>query len=255
VLLGAALALASPALAPAPPIDSATQSTSGARLQAWVVQASADLDARAISALAAISRPDRRLLALRAYLRAGNSLDERWSWSQDRIAAYAASPEGKAAAADIDAVTAAFAAANPGFTLRVNRMPRSLEAQLARWNDNPSVGTVAAALARALEQQFGSSATVPDTAQLRRALMDWTPDSAAPLAAPGLSAHGQGRAFDFQVEQQGRVIAGIVSASAHSQWDAAGWTRRLHAAVAAAGNRFYGPLASPYEPWHYAYEP
>lgn len=245
VLLGAALALA----LPVPAIDAATD----ARLPIWVAQASAGLDARAIGALVAIAGADRRLLAVRAYLRAGISLDERWSWSQDRIAAYGSSPEGRAAAADIHAVTTAFAAANPGFTLRVNRMPRSLEAQLARWNDNPSVGRVAAALARALERQFGASAAAPDAAALRAALMSWTPDIAAPLAAPGLSAHGQGRAVDFQVEHQRRVIAGSVSASAHEQWDAAGWTKKLHAAVVAAGNRFSGPLASPYEPWHYAY--
>ena len=31
--------------------------------------------------------------------------------------------------------------------------------------------------------------------ELREALAHWTPDTAAPLAAPGLSAHGQGRAL------------------------------------------------------------
>ena len=226
-----------------------------ARLQTWVAQASAGLDARAIDALHHVVGADRRLLALRAYLRAGTSLDARWSWSQDEIAAYASTPEGIATAADIDAVMVAFAAANPGFTLRVNRMPRSLEVQLARWNDNPSVSVVAAALVRSLEQRFGSSAGAPDAAAVRGALMNWTPGVAAPLAAPGLSAHGQARAFDFQVEHHGRVIAGIESALAQRQWDAAGWTHRLHAAVIEAGGHFSGPLASPYEPWHYAYTP
>lgn len=226
-----------------------------AQRQSWVAQASAGLDGRAIAALDHIVGADRRLLAVRAYLRAGASLDERWSWSQDQISAYGSTPEGMAATADIDAVIAAFAAANPGCTLRVNRMPRSLEVQLARWNDNPSVGVVAAALLRSLEQRFGSTAAAPDTAALRGALINWTPGVAAPLAAPGLSAHGQARAFDFQVERHGRVIAGIESALAHRQWDAAGWTYRLHAAVINAGGRFTGPLASPYEPWHYAYAP
>jgi hypothetical protein len=226
-----------------------------AQRQSWVAQASAGLDARAIAALDHIVGADRRLLAVRAYLRAGASLDERWSWSQHQISAYASTAEGTAATADIDAVIATFAAANPGCTLRVNRMPRSLEVQLARWNDNPSVGVVAAALLRSLEQQFGSTATAPDTAALRDALKNWAPVAAAPLAAPGLSAHGQARAFDFQVERHGQVIAAIESASAHRQWDAAGWTDRLHAAVIDAGGHFIGPLASPYEPWHYAYAP
>lgn len=217
------------------------------------MQASADLDPRALAALEQIAGSDRRLLAVRAYLRAGDSLDARWSWSQQQLSAYPTTPEGRAAAADLDAVIAAFSRANPGFTLRVNPMPRSLEAQIVHWNQNRSVGTAAAALATSLEQQFGVDASAADARALREALMEWTPGVAAALAAPGLSAHGQGRAFDFQVEHQGKVIAGLEAAAARRQWDAAGWTRKLHDAVSSAGNRFTGPLASPYEPWHYAY--
>jgi hypothetical protein len=93
----------------------------------------------------------------------------------------------------------------------------------------------------------------PDPAALRAALINWTSGDAAPLAAPGLSAHGQARAFDLQIEHGGRISAGLGATSAREQWDAAGWTQKLHAAVAAAGERFSGPLLSPYEPWHYAY--
>ncbi len=235
---------------PRPP---STDGASAARQQLWVAQAAAGLDARAIDALRDIRGADRCLLALRAYLRAGASLSERWSWSEQQIADYATTPEGRAAAADIDAVLGAFAAANPGFALRVNRIPRSLALQIERWNDNPAVGRIAASLAQALERQFGAVRGAPDTEALRRALMDWTPGVAAPLAAPGLSAHGQARAFDFQVEHRGQVIAGIDAAAAHRQWDAAGWTQKLHSAVARAGGRFTGPLQSPYEPWHYHY--
>jgi hypothetical protein len=231
----------------------AADSSAAQRQQAWVAQASAGLDPRAIAALQQVRASDRRLLAVRAYLRAGASLQQRWSWTQDQLAAYPSTAEGKAAAEDIGAVIAAFAAANPGFALRVNRMPRSLALQIARWNENRSVGIAAAALVKSLEQQFGGLARPPDPKLLRGALMQWTPSVAAALAAPGLSAHGQARAFDFQVEQHGKVIAGTEAASAHQHWDAAGWTEKLHAAVGAAGNRFAGPLASPYEPWHYTY--
>jgi hypothetical protein len=220
--------------------------------QAWVIEASAGLDPRAVAALQQVAGADRRLLALRAYLRAGASLAGRWTWSQEQLSAYASTAEGKAAAADLNAVIAAFGNANPGFTLQVNRMPRSLAVQLAHWNDNGSVGIAAAALARALDRQFAGAAA-PDAQALRDALMNWTPAVAATLAAPGLSAHGQARAFDFQIEHDGKVIAGIDAASARRQWDQAGWTARLHAAVGAAGNRFNGPLGTPYEPWHYAY--
>jgi hypothetical protein len=223
--------------------------------QTWVAQASAGLDARAIDTLAHIAGANRQLLALRAYLRAGDSLATRWSWSQERLSAYPSTAEGKAAAADIDAVAAAFAAANPGFALRVNRQPRSLELQIAHWNDNRSVEAVAAALAASLEQWFAGHGAAIDADELRNALVEWKPAVAAALAAPGLSAHGQGRAFDFQVERDGQVIAGIEAATARQLWDAAGWTRKLQTAVHSAGTHFIGPLQSPYEPWHYAYSP
>ena len=223
-----------------------------AQQQKWVRQAAADLPPRALATLQRIAGADRRLLAVRAYLRAGSSLDERWSWSQQQLDSYPTTAEAKLAAADIDAVIAAFSAANPGFTLGVNRLPRSLEVQIAHWNENRSVGITAAALVAALERQFSAAAGAPDAA-VRSALMQWQPPVAAALAAPGLSAHGQARAFDFQVERDGKVIAGIESASARQRWDAAGWTQKLRAAVASAGNRFAGPLASPYEPWHYAW--
>lgn len=245
--LNITLAFASPA--------PAAEEVSKAYQETWVVQASAGLQPPVIDALHRIVGVDRQLLALRAYLRAGEAVSERWSWSQKQLSAYASTPEGKAAATDIDAVAAAFASANPGFTLHVNRQPRSLEVQITHWNENRSVGTTAAALVNALGQRFLSGHTPPSADELRRALIEWQPSSPAPLAAPGLSAHGQGRAFDFQVERRGQVIAGVDVASAHRQWDAAGWTKKLHAAVSVAGNHFVGPLQAPYEPWHYTYTP
>jgi hypothetical protein len=222
--------------------------------QHWVDQASGGLDARAVDTLHRIRGADRQLLALRAYLRAGDSLAARWSWSQEQLTGYPATPEGQAAAADIDAVVAAFAKTNPGYHLQVNRQPRSLEVQLAHWNDNASVAAVAKTLAEYLDRRLGRSAA-PSTLELRSALVQWTPDTAAALAAPGLSAHGQGRAFDFAVAHNGQVVAGLEAASAHLRWDQAGWTQKLQAAVAASGKPFVGPLRSPYEPWHYAYMP
>jgi hypothetical protein len=254
IALAAAAYLAVQSTPPAHAAD-AQQTAREQRLQEWVRKASVGLAPEAATALLAIHGADRQLLALRSYIRAGDSLPQRWSWSQDRLSSYAATSEGKAAAADIDAVVAAFAAANPGYTLRTNLMPRSLEVQLAHWNQNPSVGTVASALVTWLEQRFPAAGTPPDANALREALAEWQPRVAANLAAPGLSAHGQGRAFDFEVEHQGRLIADADAASARQKWDATGWTRKLHQAVIAAGNRLVGPLQSPYEPWHYAYTP
>ena len=232
-----------------------TTAANEARRDAWVVQASAGLPPAAIDTLHRIVGVDRRLLALRAYLRAGDALSERWSWTQERLAAYPSTPEGKAAAIEINAVAAAFATSNPGFTLQVNRQPRSLEVQITHWNENQSVGKTAAMLRAALERRFTANNAPLNTVELRQALIEWPGGAAAALAAPGLSAHGQERAFDFQVTHHGQIIAGTDVASAHRQWDAAGWTRKLHAAISIAGNRFVGPLQSPYEPWHYTYTP
>jgi len=220
---------------------------------AWVAEASAGLDRRAIDTLTQIKGSDRRLLALRAYLRAGDTLSSRWSWSQQQLSAYPTTAEGKAASADIDAVEAVFARANPGYTARANRLPRSLEQQLDHWNENKAVAVVAAELAASLRRQLRAQPVASD--RIREALMEWKPSNAAPLAAPGLSAHGQGRAFDFQIERDGQTVAGFDATAARRVWDANGWTARLHAAVLASGKPFTGPLQSPYEPWHYAYTP
>jgi hypothetical protein len=238
------------AIAPAPGAAAAAE----AAHQHWVDVASVGLDPPAVDAVHRIQGADRQLLALSAYLRAGDSLSARWSWSQETLAKYPSTPEGNAAAADIDSVVAEFAKENPGYQLQVNRQPRSLEVQLAHWNENASVAAVAASLVKSLDGRFADSSS-PTTAQLRDALAHWTPGTAAALAAPGLSAHGQGRAFDFAVARNGQIVAGLVAGSAHSQWDDAGWTKKLHDAVVASGEPFVGPLQSPYEPWHFAYTP
>lgn len=220
-------------------------------LQHWISRAEQGLYLPAQQTLTQIPDDERRLLALRAYLRAGDALAARWSWSAERIAGYPDSTEGRAAMAELDAVAAAFARDNPGYQLRVNRQPRSLELQLQRWNANASVAATAHALAASLRQRWGER--TPDAAALRQSLTQWVPPRAAALAAPGLSAHGQARAFDFQIAHAGRIIAADDYASAHQRWDLGGWTRRLHLAVSQAGPHLSGPLAIPYEPWHYAY--
>jgi len=69
-------------------------------------------------------------------------------------------------------------------------------------------------------------------------------------AAPGTSDHGQMRAVDFIVMQGRRVVATTERASIATQWTAPGWSARL--AAATAGTQLVGPLAHPYEPWHWS---
>src|SRR4029434_10737052 len=97
-----------------------------------------------------------QLLAVRGYLRAGQQLQSRWSWSADEIRAYEASQEFGDLLAEVALVRARFEAANPGYSLYANTTARSLDLQLQRWNSNKSVGVIAGQLqAAALRELSG----------------------------------------------------------------------------------------------------
>lgn len=230
-----------------------------AAVHPYLVAVTHELPPVARDALQRIGDPPRRLLAARGYLRAGEQLDERWSWSAEQIRAYEAGPDYRDLLAEIATVRARFEAQNPGYSLYANTAARSLDLQLARWNSNASVGVIAERLHAAAARELSGNAypAHPDakaTARFARFLRAWRPvPFAAPLAAPGLSLHGRSRAIDFQVMQNGRIIAPTEVAKVHSVWEAQGWARRLPAAV--RGTRFVGPLQSPNEPWHYEYAP
>ncbi len=220
----------------------------------------ADQDMRVVTALERIDGTGHRLLALRAYLRAGTDLARRWSWTAAQIASFSGSPEDRALQAQIVRVQRAFAAANPGFDLWVNPQVRSIDTQLANWNRNATVSRAAAGLLAAVEVWLDSAAVrAMSSSEMAHAassfLASYVPSPVPTLAAPGLSPHGQMRAVDFQIRRDGKVIAGPVSATIASAWDASGWAAKLRAAVLAGSDRFTGPLASPREPWHYTYLP
>jgi hypothetical protein len=200
------------------------------------------------------------LLALRSYLRAGESLAERWSWSDAEIGAWQGSQAQAALDAAISRVRKAFESANPGYTLHVNPEVRSLEIQLERWNTNPSVAAAASAFAEAAAQAAHSQGVpAPGTPLAHAAFGDFlrafAPTPPPPLAAPGLSPHGQMRAVDFVVTQGKRIVAGAVTADIPALWTDQGWAERLKAAVVASSAPFAGPLRFPDEPWHYDYRP
>ena len=218
------------------------------------------LGAPATDALDRIAGSDRELLAMRSYLRAGPGLAARWSWSDAQIAVYPYTTEHRDAQAEVDKVIAEFEAANPGYQLYVNREVRSLDAQIAAWNESSSVAAAAAALheAAVAETTLRAYAT-PDgdaaIARFRAFLTGWVASEPVAVAAPGLSLHGQMRAFDFQVQHGDRIIASTSAADAIVQWDVEGWTEKLKQAVTSASTRLQGPLESPREPWHYSYTP
>jgi hypothetical protein len=217
-------------------------------------------DPRVLEALGRIEGAGRKLLALRSYLRSRGNLAERWSWTDEQIGAWKESPEHTELQQQVERVKAAFARANPGYELWVNPQVRSLDAQIASWNGNESVASASQELlARAIEYVGAEPhrAAPPErrTADFARFLADHVPTPIPTVAAPGLSPHGQMRAIDFQVHRDGQIIAGPKTATIATDWDAAGWTGRLDAAVREGSAHFIGPLSTPREPWHYTYTP
>ena len=232
---------------------------SSAAVDEYLLAATHGLQPAAKEALQRVGDPSRQLLALRSYIRAGQQLRARWSWSAQEIRAYETSDEYRELLAEIDAVRDRFEAQNPGYSLYANTTARSFDLQLQRWNSNRSVGVIAGRLQEAALRELSADAypAHPDakaTVRFTNFLREWRPTpAAAPLAVPGLSLHGRSRAIDFQIVQNGRIIAPTEVAKVRSVWEEQGWTRKL--ATAMHGARFAGPLQSPNEPWHYEYVP
>ena len=229
----------------------------GDKLDAYMRASSATLMPEQRDALGRVNGEGRRLLALRGYLRAGPEATSRWAWSREQIQAYEKSPEYAAALAEIDKVRREFEGANPGYTLRVNTQVRSLDEQLSKWNENDSVARAGEELLRRAGEELaaGSYAEPPDATDVQRFegfLRGATTSVTPTLAVPGLSPHGQSRAFDFQVMRGSQLVAGPSSPGA---WDSTGWSEKVREAVTHASTKFAGPLASPREPWHYDYRP
>ena len=213
---------------------------------------------QARKALSEIPTIGRKLLALRSYLRARSTLADRWSWTRQEIEAFQESDERQALLAEVAAVIADFAFANPGYTLYANTRVRSLETQIRKWNTNASVGQAAKELILAWHEKFPEP--MPDLDHLnllkiRNWLSQFKPTNRAKLAAPGLTRHGRANAIDFQVMQNGKFIAGTDSRQIESVWQKNGWAIKLKASILNAGPSFKGPLMRPYEPWHYDYVP
>jgi hypothetical protein len=221
---------------------------------------SATLPEPARSTLTRTRGLSRQALALRSYLRAGEDLGSRWSWTEEQIREFEGSPHQQRFLQSLAAVIAQFEVENPGYSLFVNTQVRSLELQLERWSSNPRVGEVADELYSALRRELRQSASTQQPGGIaiercRAFLVGWRPSRASPLAAPGLSAHGQLRAVDFQVMKGSQIVAGTSISLVARDWVKKGWADRLRRVVSSMGGDFIGPLQSPNEPWHYLYEP
>jgi hypothetical protein len=223
---------------------------------AYATAAATQLPERARSALEAIDAGPRRVLATQAYLRSDGALLTRWSWSDREIAEYERSSDFQAMNAAVARVNARFQAQNPGYSLAVNTQVRSLDLQLQRWNENPGVGRAAERICSMARDELrnGKYPATPNAAATQRFIAFLKSlSAAAPLAAPGLSLHGQARAMDFQVRNGNGTVAGPEVASVADVWEKQGWARRLEQAIDPAQGVFVGPLRQPNEPWHYEY--
>lgn len=215
-----------------------------------------NLPGKAVDVLARIPESGPKLLAARSYYRSSADLDSRWSWDDAKIAAFQDSREQKALLADIDRVAQHFSQSNPGYALYANTKVRSLDKQIASWNSNASVIASGDTMLQKLLTESGIQLSADNTKlseQLKSWLSTHTPKPSPNLAAPGLSAHGQMRAIDFQIEKDGTLVAPAETAKVDSVWRAQGWSEKLNASIVQAGPAFQGPLLSPDEPWHYTY--
>ena len=204
----------------------------------------------------------RKILAANVYFRRADELERAWSWTAKEVAEYKLTAEYARMLVDIEQVKQEFTERNPGYHLRVNIGARSLETQIKKWNSVSSVGRAAREFIDSCRQEFSDSVyeAVPDSLSIERfrAFMEryeFHENRVPTVAIPGLSKHGQLRAFDFKVMKGRRMLAGANSATIPTKWDKAGWTEKLKEAVFAVSHRFEGPLPAPYEPWHYNYWP
>jgi hypothetical protein len=231
-----------------------------ANVETYINAAAQKLDPKVADSIGRIDGGPRRLLALRGYLRSRAALKSKWSWNDQEIAAYQRSAEYKAALAEIEKVKAKFQELNPGYSIEVNTEVRTLEAQIASWNRTQSVAAAAEPLFAAVQKELAGPGynDPPDEAGLRRFqnfLANQNLAVSPTVATPGLSQHGQLRAFDFRITKGNQTVATTDSSTVKSVWDDQGWTRKLNAAVTAASRKFTGPLTAPREPWHYTYIP
>ena len=203
----------------------------------------------------------RRMLALSYYIRRWKELENGWSWTAEEVSAFKLTDEYARMLVEIEKVKREFAESNPGYSLAVNVQARSLGSQIRKWNTVASVRRAAGDFIDSCSRLFEDTLlfpTHPDSPSVSRFhdfLQTYGPrEGRVPtVAVPGLSKHGQLRAFDFKVKKGRRLIAGASSRTIQSRWERPGWTDKLREAIFTVSDRFEGPLDVPYEPWHYNY--
>jgi len=238
----------------------ASASRAGDTVEDYLGAVRAGLDTRVVQALGKIEGTGRQLLALRSYVRSAAQLDQRWSWDEAQIAAYADSPEKLRLDAAVASVRCHFESANPGHTLFVNEQIRSLDRQIEKWNRSETIRRSADYMletfrAEVAKPKFPRASSPKGVSAFRSLLVAFKPVPTPSLAAPGLSLHGRMQAVDFQIMEGDRLVADTDVTTVVATWEATGWKAKLQSAVDEANAGFVGPLKNPDEPWHYDFRP
>ena len=227
------------------------------RIDGYIELSARSLDKRVQSALKQIDGTPRKLLALKTYIDA-KGIKGRWAWTNNEMAVYRKSMDFRIANAEVDKVISLFQRTYPGLQLRTSKLARSLEDQIQLWNKTPSVKAASANLmkqvAKALKPPaYPDNATKSSLTKFQALLRKHSTQPVPTVAVPGLSHHGQLRAYDFVIWQGDKILAGTDGASIRNQWIGGRWGEKLRQIVYSASNRFEGPLKSPNEPWHFTY--
>jgi hypothetical protein len=227
-------------------------------------------------ALLEISDPKHELLAIKGYLNPKRgtktlNLEKDWVWNEDQIKAWNQSDEKKHADRALAWVKTKFEALpgmkTKGVRLNYGTTPRDMNKQVELWDKkNPHTGPNARSLYdKALREiSKASYPDTPDTEAVGR-FSAFLKGAGLPekvtQATPGLSAHGQSRAFDFTASsdktdpplhlRDGNPEGWRKSGCAAALADAT----RAYNAEKARGLRVFTPLTAPDEPWHFFYDP
>lgn len=200
-----------------------------------------------------ITDEKRNLLALRGYVRFPGRVADRWAWTEEEAENFEGSAADRLMEGEIRGIRRRFARNNPGYQLRTNTNPRSLEEQLRLWNSTRGTGGIVVLsfgqrlwnfAEIELNRTIGGREVYPSleprhdlhhailspapaaTAQFSAWLAQHSRDLGLPhrvadnwrvnpsLATPGISKHGQKRAIDFIVKRGGEEVVGAHSGQA-----------------------------------------
>jgi hypothetical protein len=208
-----------------------------------------------------VTEKDRRYLAVRGYLAypslGRGTMEANWAF----LPGSKIDPDVDKA---LDKVIEKWVGPDATYSLGVIRDLRPLAQQKTAWNGNKTVKALGGQLLTSLLTEiakYDDTPTADGLKRLRKFILQQDVGGSS-NATPGLSMHGQGRAFDFVVNKGGKSITDISTAKdSIAVWDGPNnWTGRLKDAADAANadlktGRFDGPLKFPglYEPWHYTF--